>query len=564
MVTLGSGSNVPRWFGRPLTHITPFTIRDGVTFERKLDWIYNYITEQLAPELDGVLDAWFTQYKLDHEALLADIADTKAQWQAAFDQFMSDIVAQLEALNDQAVANLIGDVSSLTFRTLESYVERAVLDDGVISNTLRPQALSKVKAVLSGAGEKTVYAAFLGSSTTEGAFSSDGMSYPEQLVERMGKSLPLKADPVLYLMSMASSLAEWNFPGLYMANGATSGKTSANYFDGKTAQITNILSNADCVFFHMIGSNDQNLGVTPAAYETNVRGVISSINNIAAGEVVHVLIHSFARTDKTTFAYEWSEYGEALKRISDDDIDNVMFIDLSKDYERVGVPGNDDLALMSADRVHQNERGHVFTANLLADYLELKPAAPYFPTSAPVFDGFTDSNGTNLTTHIADSGGSPWGIVTGGSAWSIQGNAASATGTSIAIVDVGSSDVEVSARVIYGSPGTRGVCVRVNPESGSRFTAYVAGTRIVLNRVSAQGGTTDLAERDFDFTNGVDFVIRVVAVGRMISVYIDSELIIAHRLPENLYGLHIGSTHCGLRSTMSGDLYRSFSAKAVA
>lgn len=112
MATTGMGFNTPRWIGRPLTHITPMSLSDGATFERKLDWVYNYITNTLLPELDGKLDEWFEQYKKDLAEQVAIVDALKDQWQALFDQFMADVVAQLEALNDQAAANLVGNESS--------------------------------------------------------------------------------------------------------------------------------------------------------------------------------------------------------------------------------------------------------------------------------------------------------------------------------------------------------------------------------------------------------------------------------------------------------------------
>lgn len=92
----GIGSNIPHWFNRPLTHITPLSLSDGSTYERKLDWVYRYIVDWVVPQLDAKLDEW-----------LEDISSTKDSWQKLFDDFMADVVAQLEALNDQAAANLV-------------------------------------------------------------------------------------------------------------------------------------------------------------------------------------------------------------------------------------------------------------------------------------------------------------------------------------------------------------------------------------------------------------------------------------------------------------------------
>lgn len=123
MSTLGTNYTTPRWIGKPLTHITPMSLSDGATFERKLDWVYNYLVNTLVPELDGILDQWFDQYKDDHAALLASIQATKDEWESLFNQFMADVVAQLEALNDQAVANLVNSQISKTREALDVLYE---------------------------------------------------------------------------------------------------------------------------------------------------------------------------------------------------------------------------------------------------------------------------------------------------------------------------------------------------------------------------------------------------------------------------------------------------------
>lgn len=96
----------------PLTQITPFTYRDGLTFLQILNEFEKWLRE-VTPEIDGILTTYFDQYKADHEALKNDIDATKDQWQALFEAFIANIVVELEALNDQAVANLVNNANSL-------------------------------------------------------------------------------------------------------------------------------------------------------------------------------------------------------------------------------------------------------------------------------------------------------------------------------------------------------------------------------------------------------------------------------------------------------------------
>lgn len=151
MATSGMGFNTPRWIGKPLTHITPMSLSDGATFERKLDWVYNYITNDLLPELDGKLEEWYVQYKKDLADQLAAVDTIKNEWQAFFDQFMADVVAQLEALNDQAMANLVKNSASLFYQALiESYSYGARVDDNGVAGAVAKAYTDKSVVYLTG------------------------------------------------------------------------------------------------------------------------------------------------------------------------------------------------------------------------------------------------------------------------------------------------------------------------------------------------------------------------------------------------------------------------------
>ena len=110
-------TNLPYRDGVPFSTATPFTYREGATVLQLIralkDWAGNVV-----PELNDALNAFWDKYLLDHQAVLDDIITTKDEWQALFDQFMADVVAQLEVLNDQAVSALVEDSSSETRNSL--------------------------------------------------------------------------------------------------------------------------------------------------------------------------------------------------------------------------------------------------------------------------------------------------------------------------------------------------------------------------------------------------------------------------------------------------------------
>ncbi|CAH1191512.1 Preneck protein (phi29-like preneck appendage protein) [Glutamicibacter phage Voltaire] len=109
------------------------SLSDGATFERKLDWVYNYITNTLLPELDGKLDEWFEQYKKDLVELLAGVEAVKVEWQELFNQFLTDVTTSLEGLNDQAAANLVNNHASLLYEALN---KNFVSNDEIVVNVL--------------------------------------------------------------------------------------------------------------------------------------------------------------------------------------------------------------------------------------------------------------------------------------------------------------------------------------------------------------------------------------------------------------------------------------------
>lgn len=96
----------PVFTGTPMAQITPFTYREGATLmylvERLRSWSVKF-----GPEVQNILDE-----ALDE--LTGYVDDAKNFWQNKFDDFMANVVEELEALNDQAAANLVNnEVSKL-------------------------------------------------------------------------------------------------------------------------------------------------------------------------------------------------------------------------------------------------------------------------------------------------------------------------------------------------------------------------------------------------------------------------------------------------------------------
>lgn len=101
----------PVFSGTPMAQITPFTYREGATLMYLIERLKRWSVE-LGPEIQAILDEALNE-------LTAYVDDAKIFWQYKFDEFMANIVTELEALNDQAVANLIRDELSKTREALD-------------------------------------------------------------------------------------------------------------------------------------------------------------------------------------------------------------------------------------------------------------------------------------------------------------------------------------------------------------------------------------------------------------------------------------------------------------
>ena len=100
----------------PLTQITPFTYRDGLTFLQILNEFEKWLRE-VTPEIEALL-----KENSDY------ITGVENNWLTLWTEFMENVNAELEALNDQAVANLVNQVDSKIREALDTLIS-ATIDD---------------------------------------------------------------------------------------------------------------------------------------------------------------------------------------------------------------------------------------------------------------------------------------------------------------------------------------------------------------------------------------------------------------------------------------------------
>lgn len=96
----------------PVAQVTPFTYREGATMLHIIDSFKEW-AKQFGPSVEKALNDAFDSFQ-------EQIDTTKNDWQKLFDQFIANIVVELEGLNDQSVANLVNNQGSKTRPALDA------------------------------------------------------------------------------------------------------------------------------------------------------------------------------------------------------------------------------------------------------------------------------------------------------------------------------------------------------------------------------------------------------------------------------------------------------------
>lgn len=130
----------------PMSHVVPFTYKDGMTFLELLKSFQSFINDRLVPELNNRID----DVNAIIDAELAKFADVSDSWQTAFDEFMDNVNAELRALNDEAVSQLVQEAGSELRGALDVWFDNRLDDqftnrfDNRQQDTLDPESASLV------------------------------------------------------------------------------------------------------------------------------------------------------------------------------------------------------------------------------------------------------------------------------------------------------------------------------------------------------------------------------------------------------------------------------------
>lgn len=108
--TPGSGPILPFPFlMEPLTQVTPFSYRDGMTYAKMVENLRCYLNTYIVPAFNEKMDEIIVDFQEGITNAENTTIQSKLDWQEFFEEFMEFVDARLQALNDQAVANLVNN-----------------------------------------------------------------------------------------------------------------------------------------------------------------------------------------------------------------------------------------------------------------------------------------------------------------------------------------------------------------------------------------------------------------------------------------------------------------------
>lgn len=270
-------TNLPYRDGVPFSTATPFTYREGATVLQLIRALKDW-AGKVVPELNDALNAFWDQYLKDHQAILDNIIDTKDDWQALFDQFMVDVVAQLETLNDQAVASLVGNpVSQLRLALDAVYATKSVEDAALVQSQLYGKFFDRLRTGV------PVTVACRGDSTTYGHDTVSADRVPADPNPTPNGSTHVQTRvPEPYPRVLEKRLREiFGSSNVSVLNQGFSGDTASTGYSRWNA------SQGQNLTLISYGINDANLGVSVESYVANYeKAILREINSFNSAVVI--------------------------------------------------------------------------------------------------------------------------------------------------------------------------------------------------------------------------------------------------------------------------------------
>lgn len=274
-------------------------------------------------------------------------------------------------------------------------------------------ALSILYKALQARETVTCRLAFTGSSTTAGAnATTPGKRYVDLLAKMIQDVYPSATGEELPVGTTSGGYTPVDHPGVQVVNFGLGGAQSHDYLSPGFVNIVSALKPQ--MITHMVGSNDWIASVPIATYKANLQGWLDSFRSKITTPCVHVYIHQHSRQQFVETLHTFNEYRDVLRQMAFENPQDVVFIDIGRDFDQLGVPLPDTFKLLDTDAVHLNNRGYAVIAELLRERLGLPAASPGITVPAPVTWAMAASDGFSGTT--GEAGGRATDSAFGGTA----------------------------------------------------------------------------------------------------------------------------------------------------
>jgi lysophospholipase L1-like esterase len=387
-------------------------------------------------------------------------------------QNAAQTLVEAQAVRDEIAAQMDSLIIADSEGKLpESAVPARLTETGLsatIAVAVQSVSVASALGILAGSvaarDERPIVIVGAGSSTTAGtAATTPERRYLNRMAAFMQAAYPLASgavQPATRTLAQAVSSPP-TAPGIQFVNAGVGSTRADTYLTSTTGP--QVAALAPAAIFHMVGSNDFAFDVPLATYKSQIITRLDQLDNDnpSTRPTLHVLIHPYARYDAAGVGsgtlHTWAEYGGVLREIASERPGNVMFVNISQFYEAVGIPSTDPFGMMDADKVHQNDKGHAFMADLIRDALHIPaggaPVAPVAPvtivTTRLTSDTFATAGDLNGQSTTPTLGGVSqiWGGTTSATGWAVTaGGKLTSAGTTVvfARLAIPASDVQMA------------------------------------------------------------------------------------------------------------------------
>lgn len=208
--------------------------------------------------------------------------------------------------------------------------------------------------------------------STTGGFATTGQYTSPTLARATHTVVLAPVNPANVMAVWGATLFDGDeTSGIHLYTHGIHGATATSYLAGLGASFTSqqVVAPNPALVTLMLGVNDFNLGVVPATMQADLTSIIANVKSACTLTPSFLLIVP-PQFNKTSPAFPWTSYVNAVKGVAAADPTNVAVLDLTDHFIDVPVSGNSFThGLMNADQIHPSDAGHQFIAQLVVQRL---------------------------------------------------------------------------------------------------------------------------------------------------------------------------------------------------